>query len=249
MTYGGHWARGRGNGPGGHGNSSGGGAGAGSGAGAGASGGGGAEGHEAAVPPTEDLMREHGVLARLLLINEEGIRRIYAGREVPLTALRQSAGLVRDFIQDYHEHLEEQDVFPVFQQAGVETDLVQVLKEQHTRGRDLIDAVLSATGAAPAADPDKLRELARNLAYFSRMYRPHKAREDTVLYPKLRQLVTPEQFAAMGEKFESEERRRFGEHGFERVVDAVARIEQSLGIYDLAQFTPPSPTGSSGSSG
>jgi hypothetical protein len=30
----------------------------------------------------------------------------------------------------------------------------------------------------------------------------------------------------------------FGEDGFERIVDRVATIEKTLGIYDLAQFTP-----------
>ena len=30
----------------------------------------------------------------------------------------------------------------------------------------------------------------------------------------------------------------FGEDGFEKMVDRVASIEKSLGIYDLAQFTP-----------
>ena len=31
---------------------------------------------------------------------------------------------------------------------------------------------------------------------------------------------------------------RFGEEGFEKMVDRVAAIEKRLGIYDLAQFTP-----------
>ena len=31
---------------------------------------------------------------------------------------------------------------------------------------------------------------------------------------------------------------RFGDDGFEKMVDRVASIEKALGIYDLAQFTP-----------
>ena len=33
-------------------------------------------------------------------------------------------------------------------------------------------------------------------------------------------------------------RERFGQAGFQGVVDKVADIEKSLGIYDLSQFTP-----------
>jgi quercetin dioxygenase-like cupin family protein len=37
---------------------------------------------------------------------------------------------------------------------------------------------------------------------------------------------------------EKKEHALFGDDGFEKMVDRVASIEKSLGIYDLAQFTP-----------
>ena len=40
------------------------------------------------------------------------------------------------------------------------------------------------------------------------------------------------------EDFENDEQRKFGEDGFEMMVDRVAKLEQALGIYDLAKFTP-----------
>ncbi|MFD2351130.1 hypothetical protein ACFSTC_20065 [Nonomuraea ferruginea] len=42
---------------------------------------------EVPVTPPEDLMREHGVLKRILLIYREGIRRINAGEPVPARPL------------------------------------------------------------------------------------------------------------------------------------------------------------------
>jgi hypothetical protein len=38
--------------------------------------------------------------------------------------------------------------------------------------------------------------------------------------------------------FEKKEHQLFGEEGFEKMVDRVASIERTLGIYDLWQFTP-----------
>ena len=70
------------------------------------------------------------------------------------------------------------------------------------------------------------------------MYRPHAAREDTVLFPALHRIVSPHEYDALGEEFEQQEHRLFGEDGFEKVVDEVARLERQLGIEDLAQFTP-----------
>ena len=114
------------------------------------------------VARPEDLMREHGVLKRVLLIYDEAIRRIDAKQ--PLS-------------------------------------------------------------------PDPIRQ-------FNRMYAPHEAREDTVLFPALRSIVSRNEFAALGEDFEKKEHQLFGEEGFEKMGDRVASIEKALGIYDLAQFTP-----------
>jgi hypothetical protein len=73
---------------------------------------------------------------------------------------------------------------------------------------------------------------------FVRMYAPHEAREDTVLFPALRTIVSTNEFHALGEDFEQKEHQLSGEDGFEKMVDRVASIERALGIYDLAQFTP-----------
>jgi hypothetical protein len=59
-----------------------------------------------------------------------------------------------------------------------------------------------------------------------------------VLFPALRNVVSPNEFDAMGEDFEKDERQKFGEDGFEKMVNQVADLERALGIYDLSKFTP-----------
>src|SRR6516165_10680719 len=107
---------------------------------------------EVPVTPPEDLMREHGVLKRVLLIYREGIRRVEAGAELPVQALNGGAAIIRSFIEDYHEQLEEKHVFPKLEQAGKLADVTAVLRTQHARGRVLTDRMLAATGAAPVLD-------------------------------------------------------------------------------------------------
>jgi hemerythrin-like domain-containing protein len=193
---------------------------------------------EVPVTPPEDLMREHGVLKRVILIYREGLHRLDAGDQLPAQELNAAAAIIRSFIEDYHEQLEEQHVFPKLEQAGKLADVTAVLRTQHARGRVLTDRVLAATGAAPALDLAKREGLGQDLLAFIRMYEPHEAREDTVVFPMLRQVVPAKEFGDMADIFEDEEHRRFGQAGFEGVVDKVADIEKSLGIYDLSQFTP-----------
>src|SRR5438874_4705530 len=83
------------------------------------------------VTAPEDLMREHGVLNRCLLIYEEGMRRVEAGQEVSPEVFQHTAQLVRKFVEEYHEKNEENYIFPHFEKAGKLTDLVETLKTQH----------------------------------------------------------------------------------------------------------------------
>ncbi len=197
-----------------------------------------AEHAEEEVSPAEDLMREHGVLKRVLLVYGEAVRRLDAGQELPPPAIADAAGIIRSFIEDYHERLEEQFLFPRFRKANTLVELVDVLAAQHQAGRRLTDVTLRLATPAAMNNADDRRALADSLRRFIRMYNPHEAREDTVLFPAFRRIVSGNEYAALGEQFEDQEHDLFGEDGFEKMVNRVAGIEKSLGIYDLAQFTP-----------
>jgi hemerythrin-like domain-containing protein len=111
---------------------------------------------EEEVAPGEDLMREHGVLRRV--------------------------------IQDYHEKLEEDFLFPRFEKARKLTELVSVLRRQHEAGRRVTADVVKLAKAPIRTDSGR-EQLANRLRAFTRMYRPHAVREDTVLFPAFHDLV------------------------------------------------------------
>ncbi|HEX9007529.1 MAG TPA: hemerythrin domain-containing protein [Bacteroidota bacterium] len=196
------------------------------------------ESSESEVSPAEDLMREHGVLKRTLLVYAEISSRLRAGKEFPVKTLTDGAGIIRQFIEEYHEKLEEDHLFPRFKKAGKLTDLVDVLLLQHQRGRVLTDRISQLAGDALLKNKEDQRKMAGYLDAFTRMYNPHEAREDTVLFPALHTIMKPAEYDAMGDEFEKKEHQLFGEEGFEKFVEKVADLERSLGIYDLSKFTP-----------
>lgn len=189
------------------------------------------------VMPPEDLMREHGVLNRVLLVYEAGLQKFARGEDFDVAILARAAGIVHEFIEDYHERNEEQQLFPRFRKAGQMVELVNVLYQQHQAGRRLTDTILGLVPPSQVPGESRSRLIACIQSFVS-MYRPHEAREDTELFPKLRGIVSAHEFDAMAEDFERDERRKFGEDGFERYVARVTAIEQTLGIHDLARFTP-----------
>jgi hemerythrin-like domain-containing protein len=190
------------------------------------------------VSLAEDLMREHGVLKRVLLIYREVMNRIDSKREFPPDVVLSSAKLIRTFVEDYHEKLEEDYLFPRFRKANKLTDLVDVLDKQHQKGRTLTDRTILIANASAMKDASQRANLRNMLYQFVRMYEPHEAREDTILFPAFKKIVSKHEYAALGEEFEKKENQMFHGDGFEKNVDAVAKLEKELGVYDLAQFTP-----------
>ncbi|VBB08268.1 Hypothetical protein LUCI_3539 [Lucifera butyrica] len=188
------------------------------------------------ISPTEDLMREHGVLIRIILIYGEIKDRLLAecsygwGNIFDLTM--ETAVIAQEFINNYHQKLEETYLFPKFLQEQQYTKLVATLLEQHMTARALTKMIMHC---ARIRSPFKLCQL---MAAYIRMYEPHSAREDTVLFPAFRKLVNPDRFYQLGQKFEEIEEQRFGENGFENIVNCIAQIEEALGIHDLSRFTP-----------
>ena len=193
---------------------------------------------EEEISPAEDLMREHGVLNRILLIYDACKLHLINGEEFPMDVLHNSATIISDFVEGYHEKLEEDFLFPRFLKQNYLAELIQVLSIQHKAGRGLTGQIIQLTESNTLSDPDDSKKLIQLLDGFNTMYRPHEAREDTVLFPAIRKIIPGKEYFEMGEDFENKEHELFGEEGFESVVGKVADLEKQLGIYELSKFTP-----------
>ena len=62
---------------------------------------------------------------------------------------------------------------------------ITVLKAQHQAGRKVTDLILRNADKDQFRKDDARKEVVRSCEAFIRMYRPHEAREDTVLFPAL----------------------------------------------------------------
>jgi len=201
------------------------------------------KGQEKEVGAVEDLMREHGVLRRALLVYAESVPKIRANPGgIPADALMRTAKLFRSFGEGYHERkLEEAYIFPAIKKAGGPVaGYADVLKAQHDRGREVTEYILAVTGKGVIGTGDA-EPLARALESFVLMYENHAAREDTIVFPAWKEALSERQLHEMGDKVEEIERQQFGKDGYEDAVAQIGQIEQRLGLADLAQFTAPLP--------
>lgn len=195
------------------------------------------------VTAVEDLMREHGIIRRALLIYRESAMKL---RQDPASvrpdSLEKAAQLIRVFGEDYHEkQLEETYIFPALKKsqnsALVYTD---VLMAQHARGREITDYILNVT-KADQIPANAVTPLIDAMESFARMYEHHAAVEDTIVFPAWKAVVGDRQLDELAAKFEEIESDAFGGDGFESAAKRIAEIEQELGLANLGLFTSATP--------
>jgi hemerythrin-like domain-containing protein len=189
--------------------------------------------------PADDMMHGQGLLERVLLVYEESSRRMAAGdAPVPPEIIRDAAQIVRGYFEDHHQKLEEKYVFPRFERSTTRehADLVQVLREQHEAGRRLTDRILKLA-ETKLDDPVGRAQVQASLRDTVRMLRPHESREDSVLLPAFRKLVTAAEYRDLAaEMRKSDARTPTG--SLDMMVEKVSALERQLDVYDLAKFTP-----------
>jgi len=195
---------------------------------------------EKKIGAIEELMRQHGVLRRVLLVYRHAAVQLRSGGKIDTKQLRHIAQLFRDFGENFHERMLEQAyVFATLRKAEAPVSaLDNTLVMQHDRGRQITDYIRTVTGKGVIGDAEGM---ARALDSFVVMYANHAAREDTIIFPAWREALSDKQLREMGDLFEDIEHRQFGKEGFGEMVKQLAAVEEALGLGDLAQFTAPAP--------
>ena len=193
---------------------------------------------EGGITATERLMRDSGVLLRIMSIYEAGARRLGGGEDIEPKIFTLAAETMRDFVHGYHEKQEDELVFPRFKKAGRMVELVDVMMAQHGSGRKLTATILEL---APKSSTKAERQSMIDAMQASIvLYRPHVARELTDVWPTLRTLLTPNEFDELSATLEKDETEKLGKDGFDKMVKTVEALEKRLGINDLSLFTPKS---------
>ena len=195
------------------------------------------------VTAVEDLMREHGIMRRALLVYRESAIKLHENpNSVPMEHLEKAAQLFRAFGEDYHEKkLEEAFIFPAIKKTQTPAAVyADVLLAQHVRGREITDYILATTKA------DKLpaggsTPFVAALESFVRMYEHHAAIEDTIVFPAWKGTLKEGELDELSAKFEEIEDQTFGEDGFNAALKRIAEIEDGLGLSNLGMFTAPPP--------
>ena len=185
---------------------------------------------EGGITATERLMRDSGVVLRILSIYEAGGRRLGGGEDIEPAIFVQAAETMRDFVHAYHEKQEDEQIFPRFKKAGRMVELIDVMMAQHASGQKLTATILDL--APKSGTKGERQSMIDAMQASIVLYRPHVARELTDVLPTLRTLVTPNEFDDLSAALDKDEAEKLGKEGFDKMSKKVEALEKRIGIND-----------------
>jgi hemerythrin-like domain-containing protein len=181
----------------------------------------------------ETLMRGHGLLLRATIIYDVSRKRLAKGQKLDPALILKTAQFFHDYLQRFHEVLEEKYIFAPMEQNDVCSSSIQELKVQHGAGYELTQRVMHLAQAGKTNSG-----LVGYLSDFVQMYQHHCAWEDTVIFPAFDAMEKPQDLSELAAVFEEEEKKMFGHDCFTSYLNLIADVEKQLNIYELATSTP-----------
>jgi hemerythrin-like domain-containing protein len=144
--------------------------------------------------PFHQLMEEHRVIEHVLTAIEKAAR-----RDVPASFYEQVLDFVDQFTDGYHHAKEEERLFTYLEERGMPRDIgpLGVMLHEHDVGRGHVRAMKESLAA------DDIEALRMESLAYAVLMRDHIAKEDDVLFPMGRAMLTPEEIEEIQEGFDT----------------------------------------------
>jgi hemerythrin-like domain-containing protein len=169
--------------------------------------------------PTDVLREEHRVILRALGVLEAAAARLAGGRPLPEGWWPEIIWWLRAFADKNHHAKEETSLFPAMVKAGVPSTggPIDVMLEEHRRGRTLVRAMEAGESAALAA----ARE-------YVGLLREHIEKENGVLFPLADAVLDEAAQRALQREFEAVEAEQGRDASIPHAEAVVERLTAAL---------------------
>ena len=142
--------------------------------------------------PTETLEAEHRLIQRVVATMAQIADAVEQGRVVEVPVLRELVRFLKTFGDECHHAKEETALFPMLELKGVPLAgcPVAVLHNDHLKGRVLVGELSDAIEAYAAEDRSGRRSVIPALRALVAFYPDHIWKEDYLLFPLARKVLS-----------------------------------------------------------
>jgi DUF438 domain-containing protein len=154
------------------------------------------------------LMKDHETTERVL----DAVAKAWDATNGPPTGLvRDTVDYLSSYADNCHNRKEEKHLFPLIEARGIPSDggPLAVMLAEHEQSRGLLAKLKALGGAFVGGDGSALADLRRVFEEYSALLKNHYWKENDILYPMAKRVMTPEDDKT--------------------VVSGIAQLEMSLG--------------------
>jgi len=161
---------------------------------------------------TDLLQNEHRVIEQVLACLEAMAGQCVSEGTLDVAAAGQAIDFFRNFADCCHHGKEERFLFPLMEARGFvgEGGPVDRMLYEHVLGRQYLDALAAATGAAATGGEQALLRFAYRARDYSYWLRGHIAKEDQRLFPLANRALTEADQSVLLRSFERAETHEMG---------------------------------------
>jgi hemerythrin-like domain-containing protein len=159
--------------------------------------------------PTQMLEDEHLVIAKVVGAAPVLADRLEAGQLVDVETLLDVVEFMRIFADKCHHGKEEELLFPALANKGVPMQgcPVGALTAEHIRGRSLVKELADAAEAYKGGDSAARGAVVKSLRGIAALYPNHIWKEDYLLFPLTKKVLSMEEQQSLCRQFELVEER------------------------------------------
>ncbi len=148
--------------------------------------------HKKFSPPMKRLVDEHVLIKRWIALIPRVVEHLDVESEDGRQLILDGIDLIRSYADRYH-HAKEEDI--LFQYFDNDSNILQVMYEDHTTGRGHVKAMLEAL------DRKDKQTLARHLLAYQELLTGHIQKEDEILFPWMDRNLSTTQVEELTAKF------------------------------------------------
>lgn len=166
--------------------------------------------------PIQKLVDEHTLIKRLLVLVPDLCDSVNADLDSNREVVLQSVEFIKQFADKFH-HAKEEDI--LFAYAKGNTDIVNVMLEDHKKGRYYVKSILLGLETGDASF------VAYSLEHYRELLTEHIHKEDEVLYPWMQKGMSVYEIDELEIKFEETDL-KFGSGFYDKWESFVSSLEK-----------------------
>ncbi len=155
------------------------------------------------MQPTEILMEEHRVIARVLVALETAAKNASLNQYISPDFFLKAADFIKGFADGCHHQKEEGVLFEALIAQGLSREMgpVAVMLAEHEQGRELTRTLHASATQMQTGDSNALLSVMQSALGYVALLRNHIHKEDRVLFPLADRIIPTEQNQAILDAF------------------------------------------------